>query len=126
MSMPARNRVVALLIVAAATGCATAPAAVVTRGTVTSRSPRTQAVVNGPMKLHAYAGFTGGEIYQAPASRAPNADCVSSHHGALSTPIPADRVVVITVPAGAVACLQTSTDSGYELLWHGAPEINHQ
>src|SRR3954451_18016237 len=101
MSIPARNRVVALLVVAAATGCATAPAAVVTRGTVTSRSPRTQAVVNGPMKLHAYAGFTGGEIYQAPASRAPDADCASSAQAARATPIPADRVVVIAVPAGA-------------------------
>lgn len=121
MSMPARNRIVALLIVAA-TGCATAPAAVVTRGTVTSRSPRTQAVVSGPMKLHAYAGFNGGEIYQASAASAPDAGCMSSHQGAPATPIPADRVVVITVPAGAVACLQTSTDSAYELLWHGTPE----
>ena len=67
MSMHARNRIVALLIVAAAAGCATAPAAVVTRGTVHDRSSRTQAVVQGPMTLHAYAGFTGGGIFQAPA-----------------------------------------------------------
>lgn len=126
MSMHARNRIVALLIAAAAAaaGCATTPASVVTRGTVTSRSPRTQAVVKGPMTLHAYAGFTGGEIYQAAAGVAPDADCASSHRGALSTPIPADRVVIIAVPAGAVACLHTSTESAYELLWHGAPEID--
>jgi len=122
--MNAMNRIVALLIVAAAAGCATAPAAVTRRGRVLNWSARTQAVARGPITLHAYAGFTGGEIFQAPAGTGSEDDCAASPRGAPATPVPADRVVYIAVPAGAVACLHTWTDSAYELLWHGETEIS--
>jgi hypothetical protein len=123
MSLHARNRIVALLIAAAAAGCATGPAPSVKRGRVLNWSARTQEVARGPITLHAYAGFTGGEIFQAPAGTGSGADCASSLPGAHSTPLPADRVVFIAVPEGAVACLHTWTDSAYELLWHGEPQI---
>ena len=125
MSMNAKNRVVVLLIVAAAAaGCATGPATSVKRGRVLNWSARTQEVARGPIALHAYAGFTGGEIFQAPAGAGSEAACASLPQGGPSTPVPADRVVFITVPEGAVACLHTWTDSAYELLWLGEPETD--
>jgi hypothetical protein len=122
--MSARNGIVFFVIIAAVAGCATAPADVVARGTIVSQSPGAQAVVRGPITLHAYAGFTGGEIYAERAATGTNPDCFPPRHENAAIPLPADRVISVAVPAGAVACLRTQTDTPYELLWHGVPGIN--
>lgn len=124
--MSARSGITVLflivVIVVAGAGCATAPGVV--RGTVISRSVGSQVIVRGPATLHAYAGFSGGEIYASRAAARPDADCARSLQRGLSTPVPADRIIRVTVPAGEVACLQTQIDTPYELLWHATPELN--
>jgi hypothetical protein len=45
-------------------------------------------------------------------------DCDSANQSGAAVPLPADQVVSVTVSAGQVACLRTSVESGYELLWH--------
>ncbi len=75
-------------------------------------------IVAGPLTMHAYAGFAGGEIYKTRAATGTDADCAAIPQGDAAMRLPADRVVSITVPAGVVACLRTRDRGGYELLWH--------
>ena len=109
---------VVFLIVGAFSGCATSSPRLPTRGTVLSNSPGNRVIVAGPATVHAYAGFAGGEIYNSPVVTGADADCSSRRQGDVAIPVPADRVVSIEVPAGAVACLHTWDDGAYELLWH--------
>jgi hypothetical protein len=117
-----------LLVAGGIAGCATAPARLVSRGMVASTTSGTWAIVAGPRTVHAYAGDAGGEIYNAPATTGTNADCTRANPAGLSVPVPADKVVSVAVSAGEVACLRTTADRGYELLWHAveqarAPEV---
>ncbi|MEO5769304.1 MAG: hypothetical protein ABIS92_13215 [Polyangia bacterium] len=108
-----------VLVVVGAAGCATAPSGVVARGTVVSRAAATRLIVSGPATVHAYAGFTGGEIHSAPAVTGTDADCAHiTNGGSGAVTVPRDRVISVTVAAGDVACLRTTADRGYELLWH--------
>ena len=86
------------------------------RGDVVASRPSVKAVVVGPAELHAYAAFKGGEMYTASAVAGHDGDCASSHMNARA--LEADRITVIHVAAGQVACLATPNARGYELLWH--------
>lgn len=99
-------------------GCATSTGRSVVRGTVLGRSPGSRIIVAGPVTMHAYAGFAGGEIYKTRAATGTDADCAVTQQGDAAVPLPGDRVVSVTVAVGAVACLRTRDRGGYELIWH--------
>jgi hypothetical protein len=106
------------LVLGNAAGCATSARGGAARGTVLASAPGTRAIVAGPVTMHAYAGFSGGEIYRAPAATGPDADCARVEGRGAAVPLPADRVVAVTVAAGEIACLRTEGARGYELVWH--------
>jgi hypothetical protein len=108
---------VALGVAGHLAGCATSPT-LTARGTVLSTTPGARAIVAGPADVHAYAGFDGGEIYLVHSNTGSNADCVGTPEHDASVPVPADKVVSVSVRAGTTACLRTRVDQGYELLWH--------
>src|SRR3954447_21647902 len=66
---------VLILVIGSVAGCATSPAGRALRGTVLSTSPGTRAIVRGPTTMHVYAGFSGGELYNATAETGTDADC---------------------------------------------------
>jgi hypothetical protein len=107
-----------VLVAGSVAGCATSPAGWASRGTVFSSSPGTRAIVTGPTTVHAYAGFGGGEIYSTRAATGTDSDCPRIQQDSAAVPLPADKVISVTVPAGEIACLRTQTVRGYELLWH--------
>ena len=86
------------------------------RGNVVVSGPSVKAVVVGPADLHAYAGFKGGEMYTASAVAGHDPDCAAVRTNARA--LEADRITVMHVPAGQLACLATPNGRGYELLWH--------
>jgi hypothetical protein len=106
--------VAASLLVLAGAARAEGPAQ---RGQVSVSAPSVRAVVAGPVAIHAYSGFSGGSIYAAPADTGTDADCKGQPLGA-PTPVRADSVVELTVGAGEIVCLVTSTNRPFELLWH--------
>jgi hypothetical protein len=104
-------------------GCATSPARLESRGMVASTVPGTWAIVAGPRTVHAYAAFGGGEVYNAPVTTGTNADCaLGGQSDVPAVTVPADKVVMVTVSAGQMACLRTRAERGYELLWHAVEE----
>jgi hypothetical protein len=86
------------------------------RGNVVASAQSVKAVVVGPADLHAYAAFKGGEMYLASAGAGHDRDCAAARTSARA--LEADRVTVMHVEAGQVACLATPNSRGYELLWH--------
>jgi hypothetical protein len=109
---------VALGFTGGVAGCATSPRRSVVRGAVLARSPGARMIVAGPVTMHAYAGFAGGDIYETRATTGTDADCEASQHVDAVVSLPADRVVSVTVLPGAVACLRIRDGGGYEPLWH--------
>ncbi|HVR61905.1 MAG TPA: hypothetical protein VMU50_08400 [Polyangia bacterium] len=99
------------------TACATSPT-FTGRGTVVASSAGARAIVAGPVDVHAYAGFRGGEVYLVDGSSGSDGDCAAAADGTAALPVPSDTVVSLTVPAGRTACLRTRAAKGYELLWH--------
>lgn len=111
-----------ILVVGTFAGCATSPAGREVRGTVVTRSPGSRAIVTGPITMHAYAGFAGGEIYNTRAAAGTDGDCACAQQSGPAIPLPADKAISVTVSEGEVACLRTQASSGYELLWHALPQ----
>ena len=89
-----------------------------TRGQVTVSGSAVKAIVAGPVAIHAYSGFSGGTIYAARAVTGTDADCKASPVSGTATALRADGIVDFRVGAGQIACLATSTDRSFELLWH--------
>ncbi len=98
-------------------GCATSPT-LAGRGTVFSSAPGTRAIVAGPVDVHAYSGFGGGEIYLVNASTGSDSDCAGTPAQTFAVSVPHDKVISVSVPVGRTACLRTRDVKGYELLWH--------
>jgi hypothetical protein len=86
------------------------------RGNVAVSGQSVKAVVAGPADLHAYAAFKGGQMYTASAVAGRDGDCAAAHTNARA--LEADRITVMHVEAGQVACLATPNGRGFELLWH--------
>jgi hypothetical protein len=85
---------------------------------VAVNGPARKAVVAGPVAMHAYSGFSGGAIYAVRAVSGTDADCQGAPIGGTRAELPADAVIDFQVGAGQVACLETTTSRGFELLWH--------
>jgi hypothetical protein len=115
---------VVLLISALASGCASSGAvgaggvAAPTRGDVLVAGASVKAVVLGPIAVHAYSAFAGGALYAARAVSGSDADCQGAAEVGPRSELRADTVVNFTVGAGQIACLATSTNRSFELLWH--------
>jgi hypothetical protein len=90
------------------------------RGQVNVQATAAKAVVAGPAVIKVYSGFSGAKVFVADAASATDADCVAAAGRAAGTALSADRVELVSVGAGQVACV-ASTGKKVELLWHAQP-----
>ena len=107
----------ALSLAGAARSAQAQEAAGPSRGTVQVRGQEAKAVVVGPVAIHAYSGFSGAKMYVVAAVSGTDKDCAGARSGS-TTSLAADRVQTLTVGAGQVACVETTTGRSNELLWH--------
>jgi hypothetical protein len=77
-------------------------------------------VVAGPSTIHAYSGSDGTRLFTTAALTGTDRDCQSALASAArgETSLQADRVVTFNVPAGEVACVETTSGGNHELQWH--------
>jgi hypothetical protein len=89
-------------------------------GTIVVAQKVVRAIAPGPALLHVYSATSGGTIFVAPFATGGDADCSGSALDAPSqaTPLAAEQVLVLNVGPGKVACLATTADRSFELLWH--------
>ncbi len=82
--------------------------------------PSARSVVSGPATIHAYSGYNGTRLFNVAALTGTDRDCERALSAAArgETRLEADRVVTFSVPAGQVACVETTTRGNHELLWH--------
>ena len=99
-------------------GVAHAAEGAASRGHVNVQAAATKAVVAGPALVKVYAGFSGAKIFVAAAASATDADCVASARSAAGVTLPADRVQLVSVGAGQIACVASTGERSIELLWH--------
>jgi hypothetical protein len=92
-------------------------------GTIVVAQRAVRAIATGPTLLHVYAGTSGGTIFVAPFATGGDGDCSRPAGDALSrtAPLTVDQVFVLSVRLGEVACLATTADRSFELLWHARP-----
>jgi hypothetical protein len=95
-----------------------------TRGAVVVHGQSVKAVVQGPTVIHAYAADRGGGLYAVPVVTGSDTDCGLGPPAGdqQATPIPRERMMVVTVEAGQMVCLATSKTRAFELLWHAYNE----
>jgi hypothetical protein len=118
MSMPRKTLATLLTATALCLGAATARAeGGAQRGQVSVKGPTVKVIVAGPVDIHAYSGFSGASIYAALAITGTEADC-RAQAVRDETPVRADNILDFQVHAGEVACLATTTNRPFELLWH--------
>jgi len=86
------------------------------RGSVLVEGRNAKAVVVGPVAIHAYSAFSGAKLFVVNAVSGTDSDCAVGAPAA--TPVVADHVETLTVGAGQVACVATTSTRGSELLWH--------
>jgi hypothetical protein len=92
-------------------------------GTIVVRQKAVRAIATGPTLLHVYADTSGGTIFVTPFAAGGDGDCSGPAADALSraAPLTADRVLILSVGPGEVACLETTSDKWFELMWHARP-----
>ena len=98
-------------------GLANAREGAARRGQVKVPAATTKAVVAGPAAIKVYSGFSGAKIFVAVAATNTDADCVGGARAATGSPLQADRVEIVTVQAGQVACVASTGKRTIELLW---------
>jgi hypothetical protein len=89
-------------------------------GAIVVAQKAVRAIATGPTLLHVYSATSGGTIFVAPFATGADGDCSGSALDAPSraTPLAAEQVLVLSVGPGKVACLATTADRSFELLWH--------
>jgi len=109
-------------------GCATAQTARPTaatvaanRGAVIVDGPSVKALGAGPGTIHAYSAYAGGTIFAAPVASGTDADC--HRPAARLARLQPDRITAFDVAPGQVACLASSRQGNYELLWHASAKL---
>jgi hypothetical protein len=87
-----------------------------------------RAIATGPTLLHVYSGASGGMIFVAPFATGADGDCSGPVGDTLSraAPLAADHVLILSVRLGEVACLATTADRSFELLWHARPLLDRR
>ena len=88
------------------------------RGQVNVQAAAAKAVVAGPAVVKVYSGFSGAKVFVADAASGTDADCAAAAGRAAGTTLPADRVELVSVGAGQVACVASTGERQIELLWH--------
>jgi len=86
------------------------------RGTVVVDGQKAKAIVVGPVAIHAYSEFSGAKLFVVNAVSGTDRDCAVG--AALGSAVAADHVQTLTIGAGQVACVATTSVRGTELLWH--------
>jgi hypothetical protein len=119
MTTKTKRWVVGLLISMAAAGCAGSNG-ITQRGTVMVNSGAVKAFAAGPAVVHAYSQDQGGRVFAVAAQSGTDADCTRARAVAPSV-VAADSIHVVTLAVGQVACVETDSRRGYELLWHARP-----
>ena len=88
-----------------------------------------KAVVAGPAVVKVYSGFPGASVFVAAAASGTDADCTAAAGRAASTALTADRVALVSVGAGQIACVASTGERSIELLWRAqsaTPAANAQ
>ena len=75
-----------------------------------------KAAVAGPIAIHAYSEFSGAKLFIVPAVSGTDRDCTMG--ASLGMIVAADKVATLTVRAGQLACVSTTSARATELLWH--------
>jgi hypothetical protein len=88
------------------------------RGQVNVQATAAKAVVAGPAVVKVYSGFSGAKVFVADAASGTDADCVAAAGGAAGTALSADRIELVSVAAGKIACVASTGRQPVELLWH--------
>jgi len=92
------------------------------RGQVNVQATAAKAVVAGPAVVKVYSGFSGAKVFVADAASGSDADCAAAAAGRASgTALTADRVELVSVGAGQVACVASTGTRAVELLWRAQP-----
>ena len=91
------------------------------RGQVNVRAAAAKAVVAGPAIVKVYSGFSGAKVFVADAAAGTDADCAAAAGHATGAALTADRVELVSVRAGQVACVASDGARSVELLWHAQP-----
>ena len=81
------------------------------KGQVNVQAASTKPVVAGPAVVKVYSLIAGAKVFVA------DGDCASGK-AQTATALPADRIEMLTVAAGQVACVASTGDRNIELLWH--------
>jgi hypothetical protein len=110
--------VLGVLLSVAAAGCAGSNA--MTHGSVVINSGSVKAFAVGPAVIHAYSQDRGGRVFAVAAESGTDADCVRARDVAPSA-LAADRIQIVTLAPGQIACVETDGRRSYELLWHALP-----
>jgi len=86
------------------------------RGVVAVDARAPKAIVAGPVAIHAYTAFSGAAIFVVAAVTGTDRDCASG--ASARAALVADRMHTVSVGAGQIACVATTSARGSELLWH--------
>jgi hypothetical protein len=89
------------------------------KGQVNVQAAAAKAVVAGPAVVKVYSGFPGAKVFVTDAGSGKDADCAAAAGRATGTALTADRVELVSVGAGQIACV--TGDRSVELLWHTQP-----
>jgi hypothetical protein len=87
------------------------------RGSVQVAGAAAKAIVAGPVAIHAYSEFSGAKVFVVAQISGSDADCAGARVGAAAT-LTADRAQTLMVGAGQLACVESTSARGSELLWH--------
>ena len=86
-------------------------------GQVNVQAATTKAVVAGPAVVKVYSAFSGAKVFVADAGSAKDADCAAAAGSAAGAALTADRVELVSVGAGQIACVASTGERPIELLW---------
>jgi hypothetical protein len=102
-------------------GAARAGEGAAARGEVQVPAATARAVVVGPTAIRAYSAFSGAKLFVVQAVTGTDRDCQAG--GGDAAALPADRVQLVTVRSGQLACVASTGQRPIELLWkaQGAP-----
>ena len=98
-------------------GAAQAGEGVARHGHVNVQAAATKAVVAGPAVIKVYSAFSGAKVFVADAGSAKDGDCTAAAGSAAAATLTADRVELVSVGAGQIACVASTGERPIELLW---------
>jgi hypothetical protein len=98
-------------------GVANAGEGAARRGQVNVQASASKAVVAGPVVAKVYSGFSGAKVFVADATSGTDADCAAAAGRATGTTLTRDRIELVSVGVGQVACVASTGQKSVELLW---------